>query len=561
MAQQSNNLGNANQVVTTNTYDWLQNREQQERLSDTAQNSTAFIGTLGRWTSLVWHGGDGAPSRSALGEEYYEIQYSVFEPLRGYTEMPTLPDRDAITQHFRCVVKDCVDAITNYNIELQRISAGSSGSYFVYGTAGSQTPLGVFKPKDEEPYGPLSPKWTKWAHRTFFPCFFGRSCLIPNLGYVCESAASVLDELLGTGLVPHTDTIALMSQNFYDKRRAWFATEPRKLHKTGSFQLFVKDYVGAGEFLDKYPFPGMFRERVDNGQEKEFHWNEQTLETFRLKLEKLIILDYIMRNTDRGLDNWMIRVRKLPDNTWDLELAAIDNGLAFPWKHPDEWRSFPYGWLYLPVNILAQPFSESTRRHFLPLLTNKKWWENCHSQLREQFSRDAEFKTRMWKKQWSVLKGQAFNVVETLKNPTQGPLELVRRTRTLVIDEIMQVPSSTLPLAIIQSAMRESIPFSPSSPMVLSSLPDESANARAAKDFTLQRPKLTEHLQEAGEGGTSLTGEPREDNTKQPSNIDAQPGTAEEGTNAGIQTSYKTKKVVIERLMLVNSKPPVFTWW
>lgn len=110
----------------------------------------------------------------------------------------------------------------------------------------------------------------------------------------------------------------------------------------------------------------MFRERVDHKQEEEFHWNAQTLQTFRLKLEKLIILDYIMRNTDRGLDNWMIRVRKLSDNTWDLELAAIDNGLAFPWKHPDEWRSFPYGWLYLPVNILAQPFSESTRRHFLP---------------------------------------------------------------------------------------------------------------------------------------------------------------------------------------------------
>jgi phosphatidylinositol 4-kinase type 2 len=35
--------------------------------------------------------------------------------------------------------------------------------------------VGIFKPKDEEPYGKLNPKWTKWLHRNCFPCFFGRS--------------------------------------------------------------------------------------------------------------------------------------------------------------------------------------------------------------------------------------------------------------------------------------------------------------------------------------------------------------------------------------------------
>jgi hypothetical protein len=35
--------------------------------------------------------------------------------------------------------------------------------------------VGIFKPKDEEPYGQLNPKWTKWLHRNCFPCFFGRS--------------------------------------------------------------------------------------------------------------------------------------------------------------------------------------------------------------------------------------------------------------------------------------------------------------------------------------------------------------------------------------------------
>jgi len=38
----------------------------------------------------------------------------------------------------------------------------------------------VFKPKNEEPYGQLNPKWIKWLHKIFFPCCFGRSCLVPN---------------------------------------------------------------------------------------------------------------------------------------------------------------------------------------------------------------------------------------------------------------------------------------------------------------------------------------------------------------------------------------------
>jgi hypothetical protein len=28
-------------------------------------------------------------------------------------------------------------------------------------------------------------------------------------------------------------------------------------------------------------------------------------------------------------------------NAPHIHIGAIDNSLAFPWKHPDEWRSFP----------------------------------------------------------------------------------------------------------------------------------------------------------------------------------------------------------------------------
>ena len=84
----------------------------------------------------------------------------------------------------------------------QRIYQGSSGSYFVKNSDGKT--IGVFKPKDEEPYGRLNPKWTKWMHKMCCPCCFGRSCLIPNQGYMSEAGASLVDEKLLLNVVPKT---------------------------------------------------------------------------------------------------------------------------------------------------------------------------------------------------------------------------------------------------------------------------------------------------------------------------------------------------------------------
>jgi hypothetical protein len=125
-------------------------------------------------------------------------------------------------------------------------------------------------------------------------------------------------------------------------------------------------------------------------------WTEPLKESFREELEKLVILDYIMRNTDRGLDNWMVKVdweagkvsivsdpvqmnmepvmeeegprpvdpgprnnpaprasnpyrshkpmdasnRQPTKNRPTIALGAIDNSLSWPWKHPDAWRRY-----------------------------------------------------------------------------------------------------------------------------------------------------------------------------------------------------------------------------
>lgn len=71
-----------------------------------------------------------------------------------------------------------------------------------------QRVIGVFKPKDEEPYGRLNPKWTKWMHKLCCPCCFGRSCLIPNQGYLSEAGAGLVNEKLHLDIVPKTKVSA-----------------------------------------------------------------------------------------------------------------------------------------------------------------------------------------------------------------------------------------------------------------------------------------------------------------------------------------------------------------
>ncbi len=53
---------------------------------------------------------------------------------------------------------------------------------------------------------------------------------------------------------------------------------------------------------------------------------------------------------------------------------------------------------------------------------------------------DADFQEKMYARQIAVMKGQAWNVVETLKTPDHGPLELARRERVLVWDDVVEIP-------------------------------------------------------------------------------------------------------------------------
>jgi phosphatidylinositol 4-kinase type 2 len=109
-------------------------------------------------------------------DEEKEIGYSVFVA-PGYAgefvEFGTLDHKHPMTKPEFDAIVDSVRVAIRMGIHPRMIRQGSSGSYFVSNPTGKT--VGIYKPKNEEPYGKLNPKWTKWLHRNLFPCFFGRS--------------------------------------------------------------------------------------------------------------------------------------------------------------------------------------------------------------------------------------------------------------------------------------------------------------------------------------------------------------------------------------------------
>jgi len=292
------------------------------------------------------------------------------------------------------------------------ISQGSSGSYFCRDRSGKI--IGVFKPKNEEPYGDLNPKWGKWFQRNLCPCCFGRSCLIPNSGYLSEAAASVVDRFLNLNLVPRTEIVQLSSKtfnySFWQRRQAKKGKYPLKI---GSFQLFVTGYKDAESCFQR-----LIEDPLDDSLKN----------SFRLQFEKLVILDYIIRNTDRGHQNWMIKFdpESQPSR---IILAAIDHGLAFPYKHPDNWRNYPFGWASIPAAYV--PFSDETARVILEKLEEPDFVDALATEIRKIYQLDLHFNEARFQRQMAVMRGQIYNLTDVLKK-RKTPAELVEMTPILI---------------------------------------------------------------------------------------------------------------------------------
>uniref|UniRef100_A0A8W8IZR2 Phosphatidylinositol 4-kinase type 2 n=1 Tax=Magallana gigas TaxID=29159 RepID=A0A8W8IZR2_MAGGI len=192
--------------------------------------------------------------------------------------------------------------------------------------------------------------------------------------------------------------------------------------KTGSFQLFVNGYKDADFWLRKFDSEDL---------------PVSTATKLQHLFERLVVLDYIIRNTDRGNDNWLIKYEPATstpkgdseEGEWslvqnpDISVAAIDNGLAFPYKHPDEWRAYPYHWAWLPQAKV--PFSDEIKELVLPQLSDMNFVQDLCDDLYELFKTDKGFDKRTFAKQMGVMRGQILNLTQALKD-NKSPVQLVQ---------------------------------------------------------------------------------------------------------------------------------------
>jgi len=333
-----------------------------------------------------------------------------------------------------CELVEQAEEAIDLNIQPTLISQGSSGSYFIRNK--EKKIIAVFKPKDEEPYGAQNPKFAKWVQRHCCPCCFGRSCLLLNQGYLSEAGAYVIDQKLGLNVVPKTHVVRLSSPIFHytklNRKKAGakvaiahkFPSWEKRFRrvglpfKKGSFQLFVEGYTDSNKWLRKYS-----SEKLP----------EPVFTQFLYQFQCMAILDYIIRNTDRGDANWLIRydlekpLDEPPSETPEifprLKLAAIDNGLAFPFKHPDSWRLFPYHWQRQPFAEL--PFTEEIVNLVLPKTSDPEYVNGIVDNLKELFKTDHNFSKKFFKRQMRVLKGQIANLNTALRE-RKSPAELAK---------------------------------------------------------------------------------------------------------------------------------------
>lgn len=388
---------------------------------------------------------DNSMTSSPAGHSRQETENEpLLQPVRSRSRnSSSLEDFNTFSDDpdFTAIIREAEQAII-HGIYPERISQGSSGSYFVKSYTGKV--IGVFKPKSEEPYGQLNPKWTKWMQKTCFPCCFGRGCLLPNQGYLSEAGAYLVDKKFGLNVVPKTRVVKLASETFnyspIDRAKAKtkkftlekFEAIGRRFNriglppKVGSFQLFVSGFKDADFWLRRF-----------EGEDLP----ESTSKEFQLQFERLVVLDYIIRNTDRGNDNWLIKYEKttmVEDQQQNLDesgedwgmvtspvthVAAIDNGLAFPFKHPDEWRTYPYHWAWLPQ--AKQKFSKETIEHVLPKISDMNFMEELCTELYSLFGEDKGFDKHMYEKQMAVMRGQVLNLGQAMRD-NKAPVQLVQ---------------------------------------------------------------------------------------------------------------------------------------
>ena len=152
--------------------------------SNSGVDLKAINARLERWADEIASKFKRKGKKTGDEDEQLEIHHSVFqapEAVRPVTaEQLSVPEPGYMTQAEFEVIVDSVRIAIEQGMHPKMIAQGSSGSYFARNTSGKV--VGVFKPKDEEPYAAGNPKWNKWIHRNLFPCCFGRAWYVHLFG-------------------------------------------------------------------------------------------------------------------------------------------------------------------------------------------------------------------------------------------------------------------------------------------------------------------------------------------------------------------------------------------
>ncbi|KAL1231684.1 Phosphatidylinositol 4-kinase type 2-beta [Trichinella pseudospiralis] len=181
--------------------------------------------------------------------------------------------------------------------------------------------------------------------------------------------------------------------------------------KVGSLQCLVEGFKPCTFWLNEFA-----TKKLDEELEYEL----------QLQFERVVVMDYMIRNMNRTAENLLIRYddKLSSDRNFQVKIAAIDNGLAFPYRHPSSWRPYKYHWVSLP--LAYKPFSEETRSFILRNLTNAKLMSSLIEDLKSAFEHDVNFDQEYFEWQMMVMQGQILNLKAALQN-RETPYELVQR--------------------------------------------------------------------------------------------------------------------------------------
>ncbi|KRZ67672.1 Phosphatidylinositol 4-kinase type 2-beta, partial [Trichinella papuae] len=318
-----------------------------------------------------------------------------------------------------------------------RIPACSYGSYLVSDEDANS--VAIFNPKDEEKYAIRNPSWKAYFQKMFYLCRPGRGFLLANQRYLSEVGASIVDEYLNLKVVPKTKVAYLASPTFcYSskvKRKAKTLMENTsdvKLpNKVGSLQCLVEGFKPSKFWLKQ------FASKQPLSDELQYE--------LKLQFERVVVMDYMIRNMNRTAENLLIRYddRQRGDRNVQVKIAAIDNGLAFPYRHPSSWRPYTYHWASLPM--AKKPFSNETRSFILQTLTDAKRMSSLIEDLKKVFQLDVNFDQEYFEWQMMVMQGQILNLKDALQN-RETPYQLVQKRPLYVKTD----PSNrTIPVLVV----------------------------------------------------------------------------------------------------------------